>query len=103
VPDLFENTDVTQLDLSTIFKFYRRQEIWILYFFDPTKKECQEFKDKYIELAAKLYGIVKVGAIDCRSEEELCEEFSVYDIPKILLFTEDISDDGEMYRGKQEV
>jgi len=28
-----------------------------------------------------MYGIIKIGAIDCLSEEELCEEFSAYDIP----------------------
>jgi protein disulfide-isomerase A6 len=31
--------------------------------------------------ADKLYGMVKTGAIDCRVEEELCEEFAVFDIP----------------------
>jgi len=25
-----------------------------------------------------MYGIMSVGAIDCREDEELCEEFSVY-------------------------
>jgi len=52
-----------------------------LYFFNPKLKECQTFKDEYIQLSSKLYGVIKVGAIDCLTEEELCEEFGVYDIP----------------------
>jgi hypothetical protein len=42
-----------------------------------------------------MYGIVKVGAIDCAEDEELCEEFSVYQHPSLMVFTENISDDGE--------
>jgi len=36
VPDLFENTDVFKLDLNQIGAFYRRSEIWIVYFYNPT-------------------------------------------------------------------
>jgi hypothetical protein len=32
-------------------------------------------KDEYRLLAEKMYGIIKVGAIDCSEDEELCEEF----------------------------
>lgn len=103
IPDLFENTDVYMLDLSSIFQFYRRQEIWLLYFFDARKDECKQFKDEYVKLAEKLYGIVKVGAVDCVKEEELCEEFGAYDIPQLLVFNEELGDEGERYRGKLDV
>lgn len=45
---------------------------------------------------------MKVAAINCRDEEELCEEFSVYDVPQILIFTENFKDDGERYKGKMD-
>ena len=44
--------------------------------------------------------MIKVGAIDCLQEEELCEEFSVYQVPSILIFSENMSDDGEKYSGE---
>lgn len=53
-------------------------------------------------MSDKLYGILKVAAIDCYSEEELCEEFGVFDIPQVMVFTENYSDDGERYRGKMQ-
>ena len=99
IPDLFENTDVISLDLSGVFQFYRRQEIWIIYFFNPKLEECKTFKDEYVAIAEKLYGIIKVGAIDCLREEELCEEFSVYTVPSILIFSENFQDDGDRYTG----
>ena len=48
-----------------------------------------------------MYGIIKVGAIDCREEEELCEEYSVYDTPVIKIFTESEHDDGDVFNGKK--
>ena len=33
--NLFKESDVIHLDLSEIFKFYKRQEIWTLYFYKP--------------------------------------------------------------------
>lgn len=49
-----------------------------------------------------MFGIIKVGAIDCHAEEELCEEFSVYDAPVFKIFTESLSDDGIIFTGKKE-
>lgn len=82
--------------------FYRRQEIWVVYFYNPKKDECKRFKDEYVKLSEKLYGIIKVAGVNCHQEEELCEEFSVYDVPQILIFTEQFKDDGERYKGKMD-
>jgi hypothetical protein len=46
---------------------------------NPTTEKTKNFVEDYKKLAEKLYGIIKVGAIDCVSEEELCEEFGVYE------------------------
>lgn len=46
-----------------------------------------------------MFGIITVGAIDCRDEEELCEEFAVYEHPVIKIFTEDANDDGDKFNG----
>jgi DnaJ family protein C protein 16 len=61
------------------------------------------FADEYKRLAEKLYGIIKVGAIDCLSEEELCEEFGVFEHHLIMIFNENYSDDGTRYRGEMTV
>ena len=102
IPDLFENTDVIGLDLSGMSTFYRRQEIWIIYFFNPKLEECKAFKEEYVNISDRLYSIIKVGAIDCLNEEELCEEFSVYQVPSILIFSENFADDGEKYTGEMD-
>ena len=85
--------------MGSIGAFYRRSEIWIVYFFNPKLPECQQFADQYKKMAEKLYGIVKIASLNCHFEQELCEEFAVYDPPQILIFTENFKDDGEKYVG----
>jgi len=104
-PFLFQSTDVFQLNLGSITQFYRRKDIWIILFHDGASQEAAEFKEQFTELAEKMYGIMSVGAIDCREDEELCEEFSVYSGGKgnqIKIFTENAHDDGTLYTGKME-
>jgi len=55
-------------------------------------------------MAEKLYGIISVGAVDCKEDEEICEEYSVYDNKGrvVKIFTENTHDDGMEYKGKME-
>jgi DnaJ family protein C protein 16 len=86
------------MEFASFTKFYRRQEIWVVYFFQPGS-EAEAFKEEYVSLCDKLYGIIKVAAIDCKAEEELCEEFAVYDYPTIMIYEENLADEGERFRG----
>jgi thioredoxin-like negative regulator of GroEL len=52
-----------------------------VYFYNPKVDKCKQFKDEFVKLSEKLYGIIKVAGLNCLDEEELCEEFSVYDVP----------------------
>lgn len=67
----------------------------MLLFYKSNNDECKQLKDEYRLLAEKMYGIIKIGAIDCEEDEEVCEEFSVYSVPTMMIFTENINDDGE--------
>ena len=49
--------DVVKLNLGTIFNFYRRQEIWIILFYNPKNEESKRLKDEYITLSEKMFGI----------------------------------------------
>jgi len=49
-----------------------------------------------------MFGIFQIGAVDCLEDEELCEEFTVFETPTIKIFTEYASDEGEVYKGKKD-
>ena len=72
---------MVNIDLSTIYKFYRRKEIWVMFFHKSNEEASKKIKDEYKLLAEKMFGIISVGAMDCFVEEELCEEFAVFDTP----------------------
>ena len=75
-----------RLNLNEIFQFYRRREIWVILFYRWSDADSKAMKDEYRMLAEKMYGVLKVGAVDCQEDEELCEEFAVYNAPTVMVF-----------------
>jgi DnaJ family protein C protein 16 len=98
--DHFENSDVTHLNLQTISQFYRRNIVWAVFFYKPSDPQLKEKAEEIKTLAEKMHGIIGVGVADCEEDEEICEEFIVYDTPRVKIFTEKMKDDGEVYKGK---
>lgn len=80
---------------------FRRKEIWMVLFYNPSCKPCQEVKPVWIELADKLYGVIKVAAVNCAEEEELCDEFDIKSFPTIMYFPENTAKSHEKYTGKR--
>jgi thioredoxin-like negative regulator of GroEL len=74
--------------MSTISSFYRRSEVWLILFYKSNDRDSKQYKDVWREIAEKLYGIIRVAAVNCiaDAEEALCEDFTVYDVPKVQVF-----------------
>ncbi|CAD8096517.1 unnamed protein product [Paramecium primaurelia] len=101
--NLFDNTDVYALDMSNLSRFYRREEVWLIYFYLPNG-EGQKHKKLIIELAEKYAGIFRVAAIDCEDDEALCEdEFSVRRYPSVSIYASRLSAEPIKYKGKWEL
>lgn len=94
----FENTDVLKLTISSLSKILSRNQIWFILCYKDKDKNLKETVEMWKTLADKTYGIFKVGYVNCKSEEELCEEFSVRETPSILYFPE-AGDQEEIYKG----
>lgn len=96
----FENTDVYEINLGSLSRFFRRTDVWIIFFYRPEEKECQEIKDKWKELAEKYFGIFKVAAVNCQAEQELCEdEFQIFETPRILAYSSALNHEGLLFKG----
>lgn len=96
----FENSDVTELNVQSISQFYRRNIVWVVFFYKPSDPQLKEKAEEIKTLAEKMHGIIGVGVADCEEDEEICEEFIAYDTPSLKIFTEKMRDDGELYKGK---
>ena len=94
----FENTDVINLKMNNLSKLYGRSQIWFILFFNANEQEFESLKEMWKTLAEKCYGIFKVAVVNCKFDEEICEEFSIRKTPLIVYFPES-SDNEEVYRG----
>lgn len=94
----FENTDVLKLTISSLTKILSRNEIYFVLCYKDEDKELKNTIEMWKTLADKTYGIFKIGYINCNSEEELCEEFSIRETPTILYFPE-VGDEEQTYKG----
>jgi len=100
-PPMFEKTDVLELEMSNINQLFRREEVWMVLFYGKNCKQCEEIKETWIELANKLYGIIKLAAVNCDEDEELCEEFDVYNTGTIVYFPDNTASSHEKYTGER--
>lgn len=96
--DYFDKSDVMNLNMDNISRLYRRQEIWFILFYRSSDSGFKELIDMWKELAEKVYGIFKIAAINCKADEEICEEFDINRTPMIIYFPES-SDKEEVYKG----
>ena len=96
--NFFENTDVLHLKMDNLSKLLNRRKIWFVYFFKSNNQGFNEMKQKIIDISSQSYGIFNFGAVNCKDDEEICEDYSVYSTPKILYFP-DSGKDEEEYKG----
>ena len=100
--NFFENTDVLALKMDNISKLLSRRKIWFVYFFKSVDPNFENTNNKIKDIANQCYGIFNFGAVNCKDDEEICEEYSVYSTPKLLYFPESANDSEEEYKGNLE-
>ena len=73
----------------------------MIQFYHPKNKDCQNLKEEWLNIANKLYGIIKLAAVNCEEEEELCEEYQISSHPTILYFPDNTALKHEVYKGEK--
>jgi len=101
-PSPFKESTVFTLDIGNVSKFYNRKEVWVIYFYKAGQREKKKVLEEYMAVAEKLSGIIKVAAMDCVAEEELCEEFGARQLPSLMIYNENKGEAGVKYKGKME-
>jgi len=60
--------------------------LWIVEFFAPWCGHCKSLAPEYEKAATNLKGIVKLAAIDCDQEQQLCGGFGIKGFPTTKVF-----------------
>ena len=57
------------------------QENWVVEFMSPGCGHCQKLKPEYERAATALAGLVKVAAVDCTQNQDLCQAHGIKGYP----------------------
>ncbi|CAD8107592.1 unnamed protein product [Paramecium sonneborni] len=100
---LFSKSDVYEIDMTTINRFFRRDHVWLIFFY-KNDDYGRQYKNTWNELASKYYGIFQVAAINCAAENEICDdEFQVYEFPKVFAYPANIRQEPVEFKLKMEL
>ena len=77
--------------------------MWLILIYKPNEQDSKKVKDIWRELAEKYYGIFKVGAANCLNEQELCEDFMVFDYPSVRCYSSNTLLEPFKYEGEFQV
>lgn len=98
--DLFVNTDVQILNMQSLSRFYRRNNVWLILFYRSQDQEMRAgVREAILDLNTRFYGVFTVAVVNCDQDEGICDEYRAINTPDILVFSSDIAHDGARYTG----
>jgi thioredoxin-like negative regulator of GroEL len=60
--------------------------VWMVEFYAPWCKPCQELVPQFKGAAVQLEGKAKFGAVNCDDEEQLCQRMNIHSYPTVKFF-----------------
>ena len=84
--------------MNTLSKIYNRKNGWFVLFFNSRDREFKLYSDLLKNFSKNTKEIFTSGVVNCKSDEEICDEFSIKNTPKILYFPDDGSE-YQIYNG----
>jgi len=95
---------VNKLSTSNFDTFISSTPLSLVEFFAPWCGHCKQLAPKYEAAASELSsnGDIKLGAVDCTEEKDLCSKYGVQGYPTLKIFTKDTTTTPADYKGGRE-
>lgn len=98
--NLYDDSDVVELTSETWKPFItQRDEPWLVQFYKPNNDDCVEIQNEYRQVGQTFKDFLKVGAVNCRQQQDVCRKASVTDYPGVRWFPEENEKPPEIFEG----
>ncbi|XP_054713272.1 protein disulfide-isomerase A6-like [Uloborus diversus] len=98
-----DNPDIVNLTPSNFnSEVIASDDVWIVEFYAKWCPHCQKFAPNWIDLASRMKGIAKIGAVDAPKYRSLGQKYGVMRTPTILIFGAD-KENYKTYHGSRSV
>eukprot|EP00448_Togula_jolla_P034597 CAMPEP_0170645780 /NCGR_PEP_ID=MMETSP0224-20130122/43281_1 /TAXON_ID=285029 /ORGANISM="Togula jolla, Strain CCCM 725" /LENGTH=507 /DNA_ID=CAMNT_0010977057 /DNA_START=61 /DNA_END=1585 /DNA_ORIENTATION=- len=100
--NIYDDTSVIQLQQEEeVWKNYihQRDEPWVVQFYKPNDDESVAIKGEYVKLADTFKDFLKISAVNCRKQRNICGQASIDSFPAIRWFPLDREAPPEIYEG----
>lgn len=98
--DIYDDTSVNQLNGDVWNGFINeRDEPWVVEFYKPNDDDSVEAKPEYVKFADTFKDFLKVAAVNCRQQRDICSKASISSFPAVRWFPEDKTKDPEVFEG----
>lgn len=74
---------------------FSTEHVWLVEFYAPWCGHCKNLAPEWEKAAKNLKGIVKVAAVNCDDDKDLCGSFGVQGFPTIKLFPHTLKKQGK--------
>jgi len=98
--NIYDDTSVIELN-DDMWKGYinDRDEPWAVEFYKPNDDDSVEAKPEYLKFGDTFKDFLKVAAVNCRQQRGICESASITTFPAVRWFTEDKTQNPEVFEG----
>lgn len=71
------------------------EDVWFINFYSPRCSHCHTLAPSWREMAKELEGVIRIGAVNCADERQLCQMQGVHGYPSLLVFPDKLKYQGD--------
>jgi len=62
------------------------EDVWFINFYSPRCSHCHDLAPAWREMARELDGVIRIGAVNCADERQLCQLQGIHGYPSLILY-----------------
>lgn len=99
--NLYDDTDIVELEGDNWNSIINnRDEPWLVQFYKPNNDDCVALQEDYKQIGNTFKDFLKMGAVNCRKQRDLCRQASVNEFPGLRWFPEDNKKEPLVFEGE---